>query len=174
MKWLKAVTWLTSVWALNGSLAVVILFWGYFIMFSGNVNSIAADPFDLHAHAMITILLVVDIFLVSFPVRFLHVVYPICLLLFYVLLSLIYHWTEVTSAVYPPLNWRNDPGLAAGLSLIGSLAGTVILHSLVFGMYRIRYSIKVLVTEKVIPPTELYVISSTQSIQNCVCKNKAR
>lgn len=161
MKWIKGITWLFNSWALVGSLIVIVLYWGVLAPAStGNLG----DPINIHIHVIVILLMIIDLFIVAFPIRLLHAIYSIVLLFVYIFMTLVYHWAGVNSAIYSPLNWMNSPGLAAGLSVAVVFVVTIMMHLVCFEGYCLRRYIrsKFIESPNMVQPTKLNVVSNPE------------
>ncbi|XP_039259225.2 protein rolling stone-like [Styela clava] len=110
---------------------VTVLYWAAF-------RSNPPIAFSYHTHGINVVLSVIDVFVVAFPMRLFHVVYPFTFSVAYFTATLIFHFAGVTSAVYALIDWANHPGLAAGIGVAGCTLGCIIGHSFFFGLYSLR------------------------------------
>ena len=131
----RSVVWLLHSVAQTGAICITILFWAALAP-SATPGSLG-DPFNIAIHAVNSVLFLIEVFVIAFPMRLLHFVYPMIFGIAYVIATLIFHATGITSAVYPVLDWENDPGIAAAFS-VGGVVGAVIVHSGMFGLHYLR------------------------------------
>ena len=94
---------------------------------------------DVHIHGVNSIVIVIEMFLAAYPVRLLHIIYPILYGLAYVIFSLLYFATDpVNHIVYRNvLDWRY-PGQTIGVILGLALIVIPIFQLMLFGLYRLR------------------------------------
>uniref|UniRef100_H2Y9M7 Protein rolling stone n=1 Tax=Ciona savignyi TaxID=51511 RepID=H2Y9M7_CIOSA len=134
--WGCGVVWILFNVSINAAVITDILFWA--LLSNGLSPAQLADPFNIHSHAINLVLLLIDLFVFSYPIRILHLIYPMGLGLVYTAFTLILHGARYTSAVYAVINWQTFPALAAGVCFGASLVAMPISHLLVFGLYKIR------------------------------------
>ena len=96
------------------------------------------NPIVFHQHAINSVLFLIDIFMVAFPTRFLHVIYPIGFGVVYILFALILHFAGVNSSIYPFLNFASNPGLAVGMIFLCGFVLIPVLHFVKFLFYHLR------------------------------------
>ena len=121
--WFVRVTWALHAIALNGSFAVVVLYWGMLVPASGPPNA-AVGYF---VHGVNFVLALADMYASSQPYYVAHITLYYAYFSCYVLFSLLYFWcggTDCGSAalpggdpyIYPVLDWRK-PGKTVALGL---------------------------------------------------------
>jgi len=139
LKWYHKVNWILFNTNAVAAIFVGVVYWAIIAPYRD--PEINARPEMIHMHATNILLTIIDLFLVSFPVRLLHFVHSALYILAYVVYNLILHWTETISDVYPILDWENNLGLAAGLAVSMVLAIPVIIQPIIFGLFRARQSL---------------------------------
>jgi hypothetical protein len=82
-------------------------------------------------HGFNVILLVIDLFFIAFPVRFLHFIYPFILGAVYLIFTVIY-WAAGRPDIYGIIAWGTKTGVTLGYGLGLLFFGIPIFHSLVF------------------------------------------
>uniref|UniRef100_A0A6M2DY25 Protein rolling stone n=1 Tax=Xenopsylla cheopis TaxID=163159 RepID=A0A6M2DY25_XENCH len=92
-------------------------------------------------HGMNSILMLVDLFVISHPTKLLHFYLAICVSLIYAIFSVIYFWADGLDPhdnhfIYNILDW-NNPGPAV-IVVVGGLVLLIFLHILVFLIYKFR------------------------------------
>ncbi len=93
---------------------------------------------DFHVHALNSIVIVLELCISALPVRLLHVIYPQCYGLCYVIFSIIYWAVDHKNVLYPRvLDW-NHPGTTVGVVLVLALVGLPLVQLILFGLYRLR------------------------------------
>ncbi|XP_062130347.1 protein rolling stone-like [Drosophila sulfurigaster albostrigata] len=120
-------------------LALVITF-VYWTTIHPNIED-EVDLYNIWEHALNSVFMFIDFFLVAFPTHIMHFVFPICVGLIYALFSLIYYFAGGLDIfgehyIYFILDWER-PGLAIG-SLCIVYVLLLIFCVVVFWMYRLR------------------------------------
>ena len=122
--------------AVSAALGTDLLYWA--LLSSYQPLHVIANPFNIHSHAINYVLLLIDLFLNDIPIRFLHFIYPVGYGVVYVIFTVILWASDFVSAVYPVLNWEQNPSIAAMWSLITVLVLFPVLHAFHFGLYHLR------------------------------------
>ncbi|XP_078487924.1 protein rolling stone-like [Ciona intestinalis] len=134
--WGSAIVWILINVAFSAALVTDLLYWA--LLSSGTNSSRLAEPFNVHSHAINLLLLIIDIFVTSYPIRLLHFIYPVGYGLVYTSFSLILHGSGFTSAIYSLLNWATSPGIAAAACFGVSFVAMPLSHLLLWGLYHLR------------------------------------
>ena len=94
---------------------------------------------DLHIHGINSVVIIIEMFLAAYPVRLLHVIYPILYGLAYVLFSLFYFASDTTNRIVYKnvLDWRY-PGPTIGIILALAFIVIPLFQLALFGIYRLR------------------------------------
>ena len=138
--WLNKVHWVFFTLGTELAVGVSILFWIFF--YDPERVEFLFSPIILHVHMINSISALADLWIVSIPVRLLHVVYPISFGLIYAAFTGLYYAFNGTDAsgnhyIYPILDYDSDPGMAA--RLIGCILGYLtVIHFLFFLLYMAR------------------------------------
>ncbi|EDV58324.1 protein rolling stone [Drosophila erecta] len=122
------------------SMLITTVFWA---ALSSTMPEVAGELYNLWCHAFNSICMVFDCFVVAYPNRLMHFVYPLCVVLIFMVHSLIYYWAGGTDIdgnrfIYFALDWAR-PGLAIGF-VCASLALICCFSLVAFGIYRLRIS----------------------------------
>jgi len=120
----------------NISLITCLLFW--IMVAPTSPTHYLKSPLNIHEHGIVFLLVLIDVFVLKLPCRYLHLVYTIAWALLYLILTLILHATQVDSKIYDFLDWVNSPGLAAGLGIGFGIAGGFIGQAINYGCYSLR------------------------------------
>ena len=96
------------------------------------------NPSNVHIHAIILLLIIIDLFIVKTPIYFVAFVYNIVYGLVYILFTILLHVAGVTSKVYPFLNYETNPSLAAGIGLGIGFGGAIFGQSVQYGIFCLR------------------------------------
>ncbi|KAH8333993.1 protein rolling stone [Drosophila kikkawai] len=132
--------WISHYTTVVLAMLITLVFWAALYP---SMPEMGAELYNLWAHAFNSICMIFDCFMVAFPTRIMHFVYPFIAGITYGVFSLIYFWSGGVDPmgnrfIYFILDWER-PGLA-----IGTVCGCVVLVScfcvLVFGFYRLRIS----------------------------------
>lgn len=128
--WYYTLIWLVHTTALDGSIIITITYYALLtpVFSSTSINN----------HLINTVIMLIDLFVIAVPVRLYHFVYMSLYALTYTIFSLILFGTGYNTAIYGPLDWEMGPGLAAGLAIGLILLGSLIAHTIMYGLYRLR------------------------------------
>ena len=134
--WFHKLNWVLFSVGATTAFQVTGLFWT--VLAPSRTAAENLNPITFHLHGTSSILFLDEIFMVAFPTRLLHFVYPIIFSFTYAVFSVNLHFTGVNSSIYPVVNFVENAGLA-----IGTIAGNVfiltpVLHSVVYLIYRFR------------------------------------
>ncbi|XP_068139993.1 protein rolling stone-like [Drosophila tropicalis] len=118
---------------------ITLVFWS--AVYPSLPDDMGDDVYSFLEHASNSVLMLLDLFMVAYPARLMHLIYPVIVLTIYCLFSLIYYCTGGTDIlgnhfIYEILDWEK-PGLAIG-SICGCLILVICLSTLVFWLYRFR------------------------------------
>lgn len=155
LKWHHKLVWV--LFNINAVAACYVTV-GYWILTEQNWQE-KLHPLNFYAHNVNIILTLLDLFLVSFPLRILHVVYSMLYSFSYILFTLIMHWSNTNSAIYTVLDWKTGPGLAVGIAAGLIILLPIVIQSFLFGLYKIR----VLLTNYFIVPSVTGLQSEPES-----------
>ena len=139
MKWYMKLSWFLFSISAPMSLLVTV---GYYISYSlqlANPLDGALTVIDINLHAINSVMVLLELFLGAYPVRILHVIYPIIYGLIYVVFS-VFYWTanpEVHVIYRVILDW-NEPLIPSISTVLMIVILLPLFHLLVFGMYRLR------------------------------------
>jgi len=135
-RWYEKIVFLFQSISFNISLTTCVLFW---MMLAPTAKpDYLQSPLNVHEHGITFLLLIIDVFVIRLPCRYLHFIYTILWALLYLVLTLILHATKVDSEVYSFLDWVNNPGLAAGLGVGFAIAAGVVGQAINYGCYSLR------------------------------------
>ena len=109
---------------------ITILFWAY--GYDGN-NSLIAD---IATHGFGLLLMIIDLFFISFPVRILHAIYSFTSCVVYVLFTVIY-WAAGGPNIYAILDWDQNAEKTLGYSMGLVFIGIPVIHCLVFSAWKL-------------------------------------
>lgn len=131
----RSTTWLLHSVGQTASIIIVVLYWG--VVYSPErVPVITALNVDSHGTNLA--LYLIEIFVVAFPMRLLHVIYPVMVGSLYVIATVIMHAAGDVSAIYSALNWAANPKGAAGFGLGAAIGGGILGHLFMFLLYQLR------------------------------------
>lgn len=139
--WFNKVHWIFFTLGTELAVGVSILFWLFF--YDSEKADFLFSPIILHVHMINGISALVDLWIVSIPIRLLHVIYPISFGLIYAAFTGFYYafnGTDISGNhyIYPILDYDSNPGMAARL-LIGCILGYLTaIHFLFFLIYIVR------------------------------------
>lgn len=129
--------WVLNTIATPIAFGITSMYWG--IIYDGKTMRFNASNFFVHANN--TIMMMVDLWIVSHPIRFFHLIYPMIFGITYAIFSVIYYFAggtsrEDTTYIYTILRW-DKPGSTI-LVCLGVLAFLVVLHILVWALSNLR------------------------------------
>ena len=136
MKWYHKAFWVIHSMAGTGSIVITILWWT--MIFRGSATIV-----NVSAHLFNSLFMIADTMLSSAPVHFLHFVYSVVFAASYGLFAVVYWAAGGTdpfgrSYIYPPINFSEYPGTAAGMVVGGILVGCPLCHAIWFGFFKLR------------------------------------
>ena len=126
-------------------ISVTALYWSYIA--PNHTKEENLTPISINHHGVLLVLIILDTFLVAFPVRALHFVYPFAFASSYTVFTVILHFTGVNSTIYPVFDYVNQFPKTLALAL-GACIGCSAVHVVVFYLYRIKKCIADRVTLK--------------------------
>lgn len=105
------------------------------------------DGADVDAHAINSVMIIVDTLMCSIPVRLLHVVYPMLLMITYALFSVIYWKSGGTNPfgqpyIYAVLDYQNHPTVAAITIVSIFFIALPLSQSFLYCLFRFRCWLK--------------------------------
>ena len=114
----------------------------YFFFMFPKVSRITGFPFptvdNFHVHAFNSMVIFFEVMLAAFPVRMLHFIHPILFGVLYLICTVIYWATDHTIVLYDGvINW-NKPGKTLLRLLVMAFVGTIIIHLVFFGLYKLK------------------------------------
>jgi hypothetical protein len=131
------IQWVLFTLGVQAAATVLILYWS--LLYRGGT----VDEYNAHYHLINGIVGAIDLWVSGLPIRFLHFYMLQLLSGVYISFTGIYYAAggtgyNGTSYIYPPIDYAENPSLAAGLC-IGVFLCIPILHFLYYGMYMARY-----------------------------------
>ena len=99
LRWFHKLNWVLFSVRATTAIQVTGLFWT--VLAPSRTAAENLNPITFHLHGTNSILFLVEIFMVAFPTRLLHFVYPITFSFTYAVFSVILHFTGVNSSTYP-------------------------------------------------------------------------
>ena len=136
LRWFHKLNWILFSVGATVAFLVTGLFW--IVLAPGRTAAENLNPITFHLHGTNSILFLVEIFMVAFPTRLLHFVYPIIFSFTYAVFSVILHFTGVNSSIYSVVNFVENAGLAVGIIVGNVFMLTPVLHSVVYLFYLLR------------------------------------
>ncbi|ALC39023.1 CG9555 [Drosophila busckii] len=159
--WALKIYWLSHFTTTVLALMITLVFWTalYPSMSDGPVGL-----YNLWAHAFNSICMLYDCFMVAFPTRLMHFIYPLLVGLIYGFFSLFYFLAGGTDFfgnryIYFILDWQ-QPGLAIA-SVCGCIVIALLFCVLVFWIYRFRSWLH----ERCVKPKAIEILE-TRSAEN--------
>ena len=138
LQWYHMIQWVLFTIGVQAAATVVILYW--ILLYRGG----SFDEYDAHYHLLNGIVGVIDFWVSGLPIRLLHFYMPQIFAGAYASFTGIYYAAggtglNGTSYIYPPLDYAEHPGFAAGICVGTVVVFMPILHSLFYGQYVARY-----------------------------------
>jgi len=101
---------------------------------------------NLLTHAFNSVMALLDALVIAVPARLSHALFPFIYGSFYGLFTLLYdvfngQYVNDRGFIYPVLNWNENSG-GATITVIGTVVGSVILHFIMCGIFRLRTAVK--------------------------------
>ncbi|XP_078681801.1 protein rolling stone-like [Branchiostoma floridae x Branchiostoma belcheri] len=136
LPWYVQVQWL--LFNMSFTVAFFVLF-----VYNGLVIKGEFSFQDVAVHILNAVVALLDIMVCGIHVRLLHVVYPMCFGLTYVVFAVIYWAADGKDAkgnpyIYSVIDFSGDPGLAAGACVGLILLAVPLSHLFLYGLYRLR------------------------------------
>jgi len=129
--------WVINIIATPVAFTISIIYWSLIY----GAEGAPLTGLNVMVHAMNSILMFIDLWIISHPVHILHFIYPLLLSLTYTIFTIIYFIAGGTTKtgsryIYPILKW-DQPGKTTGICL-GVMVLMIFLHILTFFIYKIR------------------------------------
>lgn len=144
--------WVINVISTPVAFTISIIYWT--LIFGSEGTTMSALNFMVHG--MNSVLMLIDLWIISHPVQILHFLFPLLLALTYTIFTIIYYLAGGTTKtgsryIYPILKW-DQPGKTTGVCA-GVMVLMIILHLFIFFIYRIRIKIyEILYLPSIDPP----------------------
>lgn len=134
---LYKIYWLTNIIATVVACGITIIYWSF--IYDEKTNDL--DAMNIFLHAMNTVVMTFDFWMVSHPFRLFHFIYPVTFAAFYGIFSIFYYLAGGTSRegfnyIYPILKWEH-PHMAA-LTCLAVAIFFIIIHLWFIFMYWLR------------------------------------
>ena len=131
-------SWVIYDIAANIAFPVTVMYWT-----EVHVPGRPYDSVTFNAHALNSVVIVLDTMLSCIRVKLLHIIYPIIFISIYMIFSLIYWACGGTDSqnhpyIYSALDYGGHPIRAAVIICLFLCAGNVLSQLLLFGLYRLR------------------------------------
>lgn len=131
-------SWVLCTIAANVAPLVTALYWAF-----DYVPGQYLDASNVNAHAVNSVLMIIDIMVCNIPVRIFHVVYPMMYGLIYTIFTIVY-WAvggrnhKNKKYIYAILDYEKNAGLAVLMAAMFVLVAVPISQFLLYGLYRFR------------------------------------
>jgi len=134
MSWPLKVSWYFYNISFVMALIVSAIYWGALYPEVGWANDV---DLDVNTHVMNALYVLLDIFIVAIPIRILHFFHTLPIAAAYLTMSVIYNF-HTGKAIYPILDWKNNPQEASIYACAVVFAVIPLLHFVLYGLYRAR------------------------------------
>lgn len=137
LPWYLKVQW--GLFAIIANVAFIITLIYFLFLFPQIYEKYGLRPVDFHIHGFNSIVIVFEMFVAAYPVRLLHIIYPVLYGLSYVLFSLFYWASDHENhVVYKGLLDWNVPGQTIVVILVLAVVVMPLLQLMLFGIYHLR------------------------------------
>ena len=135
-------SWVIYDVAANIAFPVTVVYWT-----GVHVPGHPYDSVTFNAHALNSVVIVIDTMINCIPVKLLHIIYPIVFISIYMIFSLIYWACGGTDPhnhhyIYSALDYSDHPVRAAVIICLFLCVGNVLSQLLLFGLYQLRLWLK--------------------------------
>ncbi|XP_032230605.1 protein rolling stone isoform X2 [Nematostella vectensis] len=135
MRYHHSLMWILFNIAADTAVLISIIYWGWMV---GPI-----DGLDVSTHALNTVFMILELVLSKLPIRLLHCIYPLVFGLCYMIFTVVYWAAGGTNAnnkpyIYSIVDYKDSPGMAVGILLGALLVLLPIVHSVFFGVYKLR------------------------------------
>ena len=127
------ITWFLFLVGAEAAVLIALLFWTMLYNIPG-----AATPLSVHLHLVNAVVAILDLWVSGVPIFLLQFIYIQIFGATYVSFTGMYYAFGNMSAIYPVLDYKANPGLAAGLAVGTAVFGTVIVHLIFLAQYLCR------------------------------------
>ena len=132
--WYMKISWVLFTISTVSAPVVTIM---YFAAISPRLNRSIPFPGDIHAHAINSVIVLIEVLFSAIPIRILHSVYAIIFGLFYILFSVIYWAVDHRNVLYHVLLDWNKPKNAVLITLGISILA-IFVTFILFLLYKLR------------------------------------
>lgn len=133
---MTALVWFLHSIAMSSNACVTALYWPFVMPDKG--YDAATSVINVYLHSINYVLLLIDLAIVAFQIRILHAVYGSLLCISYGTFTYILWQAGGTNAVYPFLDWKQNPFKAAGFIVVIAVVVSPIVQVLTFCLYLFR------------------------------------
>lgn len=135
-------SWVIYTIAANVAFPVTVMYWSLVHRPGSGFDSVT-----FNAHALNSVVVVVDTMLSCVPIKLLHIIYPVIFMASYAIFSLIYWACGGTDPhnkpyIYPALDYGAHPGRAAIIVCLFVVIGDVLSQLVLFALYQLRMWLK--------------------------------
>ncbi|ENN76865.1 hypothetical protein YQE_06706, partial [Dendroctonus ponderosae] len=132
--------WVINVMATPVAFTISIIYWT--LIFGAEGASFT--PMNFIVHGLNSIIMLLDVCIVSYPVKVFHFIYPLFLAFYYTIFTVSFYYAGGTTKtgsryIYPILKW-DQPGQTMGVCA-GVMVLMIILHIVTFLVYKLRIKI---------------------------------
>jgi len=135
-------SWVIYNIAANVAFPVTAMYWGLVHIPGSDFDSVT-----FNAHALNSVIVVLDTMISCIPVKLLHIIYPVMFIASYEIFSIIYWACGGTDPdnkpyIYPALDYGGHPQRAALTVCLFVFVGNVLSQLFIFGLYQLRVWLK--------------------------------
>ncbi|KAF7280190.1 hypothetical protein GWI33_006316 [Rhynchophorus ferrugineus] len=149
---LYPVYWLLNIIATPVAFTITVIYWTLIY----NAEQAKLDAMNFLVHGCNSILMYLDLWVVSHPVKIFHFLYPLALSFIYAIFTYIYYACggvskDGTPYIYPIIKW--DQPSKTTLVCFSVMVFMILIHICTFGMYKGRlYIYELIMSRKTLPP----------------------
>lgn len=96
------------------------------------------DSIVINTHAIVLLFVLIEIFMVRFPVRILHFIYPLLFGVLFTVMVWVLHLAETYSTQYKGFDFKNQPKMACAVLFTLTAILVVTFHFVHFALFRLR------------------------------------
>jgi hypothetical protein len=141
LQWYEFIHWLLFVLGIEPAVTITMLYWPSFLVYDAATSS--PSYYSLMYHLINGLVALMDMWITRIPIRLYHVIYPVIFVSAYSLFTGLYYVGGGldplnNTYIYSVLDYENDPGVAAGITVGASLVIVPLFHLFLYCNYILR------------------------------------
>ena len=121
--------------AFNNSLIITIIFW---TVLAPNYNRDLSSPLNIHVHAVVLLMMIIDVLFTKTPVHLIAFVYHSIYYLVYIIFTYLLHTAKITSEIYSFLNYEKNSLKVFVWLNFSSILCSFLCQMVAYSLYRFR------------------------------------